>query len=177
MKDALAIHRWLLAHQIHHEIVRLPRPLTCADDLPEILGLLPRRCVSVTVFDDGRILTAVLTFAKETPNTDAVAAVLGSRHLRPASPLRINLGTEYAADLVSPVLLPQAMNLLVDQRLFAAAAGAEHPVYAATGERRTALKIMAADLFGLIGARPVDLGGRVRIPVPRTHGSITRSKV
>ena len=58
MKDALAIHRWLLAHQIHHEIVRLPRPLTCSDELPLVLGVAPETCVHASVFEvwprDGR---------------------------------------------------------------------------------------------------------------------------
>ncbi|MEV4087911.1 hypothetical protein AB0J43_47395, partial [Nonomuraea fuscirosea] len=51
MKDALAIHRWLLAHQVHHEIVRLPRPMTCAEELPEAVSAAPGRCLTVTVLE------------------------------------------------------------------------------------------------------------------------------
>src|SRR5207248_11775421 len=47
MKDALDVHRSLLAREVPHEVVRLPRPAWSADDIPEVLGLPPERCVTV----------------------------------------------------------------------------------------------------------------------------------
>lgn len=55
MKDALAIHRSLLEHERPHEIVRLRRAITSADELPEALSLPAECCLAVRVFRvDGR---------------------------------------------------------------------------------------------------------------------------
>src|SRR5258708_12357508 len=50
MKDALAIHRMLLEREVHHEIVRLPRAIANADELPDVLGLRAGRCLTTRVF-------------------------------------------------------------------------------------------------------------------------------
>ncbi|MEV0971569.1 aminoacyl-tRNA deacylase [Microtetraspora glauca] len=170
MKDALAIHRWLLAHQIHHEIVRLPRPLTCADELPEVLDAPASRCVCVTVFEavtrGVAEPVAVVGAAGTVPAPSAVAAVLGADRVSTASAFVVNSVTDYAAGLVCPLLLPDGLAVLVDQRL----ADGPHPeesVYTATGERRTALRIRAARLFSLVAGKPADL------TVPRPRGLTT----
>ncbi|MFC4588040.1 aminoacyl-tRNA deacylase [Sphaerisporangium corydalis] len=160
MKDALAIHRWLLSHQIHHEIVRLPRPLTCADDLPQILHVAPASCVRVTVFEvttrNTREPVAVVTTVASPPRPGAVGALLGARRVRPAPAFLVNSATDYAATSVSPLLLPDDLTVLVDERL-------GHPgdpddlMYTPTGERRTALRLRALDLLLLTPGKYVDL--------------------
>ncbi|RJL32137.1 aminoacyl-tRNA deacylase [Bailinhaonella thermotolerans] len=156
MKDALVIHRWLLAQQAHHEIVRLPRPLTCADDLPKVLGIPPLRCVSVGVFATGREFIAVMTPAGTNPLPEAVGAAVGARRVRAASCAEINEATEYSASFVGPLLLPEDVSLVMDQRLLDVLYSDE-VVYCATGESHTALGIRAFDLFTLTGAKPVEL--------------------
>ncbi|MFG1620043.1 hypothetical protein ACGFI3_45460 [Nonomuraea wenchangensis] len=137
MKDALAIHRWLLAHQVHHEIVRLPRPLARAEELPQALSAAPGRCLMVTVFE---VATRV--------GGEAVVAV--------ASP-------------VSAGPRPGAVAGLLDDRLSAGAG----PIFTATGERRTALRIRALDLLTLLPGKTVDLRlarpGGSRAAVARRH--------
>ncbi|MFI6324839.1 aminoacyl-tRNA deacylase [Nonomuraea sp. NPDC050556] len=163
MKDALAIHRWLLAHQVHHEIVRLPRPMTCVDELPRMISAAPGRCVAVTVFEVttrmGRGAVAVVAPVSSPPLPGVVGGQLGARNVRPASAFVVNAVTDYAAGLVGPLLLPEDLRVLLDDRL---PADDDH-VYIATGERFTALRLRALDLASVLTGKTVDL----RIPSQR----------
>ncbi|MDF2710035.1 MAG: hypothetical protein K0R62_5687 [Nonomuraea muscovyensis] len=163
MKDALAIHRWLLAHQVHHEIVRLPRPITGADELPEAVSAPPGRCVAVTAFEvTGRMgeqVVAIVSTVAAQPLPGVVGGLLGVRGVRPASAFAVNSATDYAAGLVCPLLLPDQLQILIDDRLQPDA----EPIFTATGERHTALRIRALDLLSMLPGKIVDL----RIPRPK----------
>jgi Cys-tRNA(Pro)/Cys-tRNA(Cys) deacylase len=160
MKDALAIHRRLLSHQIHHEIVRLPRPLTCADDLPGILHVEPSSCIRVTVFEvttrNWREPVAVVTTVASPPRPGAIGALLGARRVRPAPAFLVNSATDYAATSVSPLLLPEELTVLIDERL-TDSRDPDEMVYTPTGERRTALRLGVLDLLSLTPGKRVDL--------------------
>lgn len=170
MKDALAIHRWLLAHQVHHEIVRLPRPMTCAEELPETVSAAPDRCVVVTVFEvatrtGSEAVVAVVSTAAAPPRPGAVGALLGVRQVRPAPAFLVNAATDCTDGLVCPLLLPESLPVLIDDRLEAD----DEPVFTATGERHTALCLRALDLLSLLRGKTVDL----RTPRPRgTRGAV-----
>jgi prolyl-tRNA editing enzyme YbaK/EbsC (Cys-tRNA(Pro) deacylase) len=158
MKDALAIHRWLLAHQVHHEIVRLPRPITRADELPETLSAAPERCLTVTVFEvatriGGEAVVAVASPVANPPRPGAIGGLLGVRQVRPAPAHVVNAATDYASGLVCPLLLPEALPVLIDDRLRAST----DPLFTATGERHTALSIRALDLLSILPGKMVDL--------------------
>ncbi|SDK02807.1 aminoacyl-tRNA deacylase [Nonomuraea jiangxiensis] len=160
MKDALAIHRWLLAHQVHHEIVRLPRPMTCAEELPETLSAAPDRCLMVTVFEvvtrlGHEVVIAVTSTVARPPRPGAVGGQLGLRQVRPASTHVVNSATDYTDGLVCPLLLPESLPMFIDDRLVAD----DEPIFAATGERHTALSIRALDLLTLLPGKMVDLRG------------------
>ncbi|QXJ23033.1 hypothetical protein AGRA3207_004133 [Actinomadura graeca] len=162
MKDALTIHRALLGWEAVHEIVRLPIAMGHADELPKALGLPAERCLVTRVFSCGdvfrgpRLLTGVIVPAGGRPSTEAVRLATGARVVRPARAGLINSVTEYAADLVCPLLLPDSMRLLIDRRLMDDHAG-DDVVYTATGEPSTALGIRGRSLYELCGATPVDL--------------------
>ncbi|GII28713.1 aminoacyl-tRNA deacylase [Planotetraspora mira] len=160
MKDALAIHRWLLAHQIHHEIVRLPRALTSSEELPEVLGIGAGTCVSVRVFEvssqDGRDPVAVVGTVDTPPKAKAVGALFRARRVVPASAFVVNSATDYADGLVCPLLLPEHLTILIDQRLIDGL-DPDEPVVTATGERSTALRLRAFHLLDLMTGKPVDL--------------------
>ncbi|MEV0582509.1 YbaK/EbsC family protein [Nonomuraea sp. NPDC050310] len=160
MKDALAIHRWLLAHLVPHEIVRLPRPMTCVDELPESVLAPPSRCVSVTVFElatrQGREAVAVVSTVADPPRPGVLAGLLGARRVRVAPAFVVNRLTDYADGLVAPLLLPPDLPVLLDDRL----PTCDDPVYTATGERCTALAIGGLDLRSALSGRSVDLRPR-----------------
>jgi len=136
MKDALDVHRSLLAREIPHEIVRLPRPVSSADEIPEVLGLAPQRCVAVRMYlaDDRPV--AVIVRAGTIPHPGAVLAAARSRSLRTAPAEVVNELTDFAVALVSPFLLPDSVLVLAD-----ACIGHSEVVYAPTGDGGTAVGI------------------------------------
>jgi len=154
MKDALDVHRFLLAAEIPHEVVRLPRLVLSADEIPEVLDLPPERCVAVRLYqaDDG--LAAVLVRAGDQPHPGAVLSALGARSLRSAPRDVVNAATDFAAALVSPALLPADIPVLAD-----ACIGHAEVVYAATGDGGTALGIPTRWLLTVSRARVAELCG------------------
>jgi prolyl-tRNA editing enzyme YbaK/EbsC (Cys-tRNA(Pro) deacylase) len=136
MLDALDVHRSLLAREVPHEVVRLPRLVLSADELPDVLDLPPSRCVAVRLYlaDDAPV--AVIVRAGELPHPGAVLAAVGARALRAARPDFVNSITDFAAPLVCPVLLPDSVTVLADSCV-----GHADVVYAPTGDGGTALGI------------------------------------
>jgi len=136
MLDALDVHRSLLAREVPHEVVRLPRLVLSADEIPEVMGLPADRCIAVRLYlaDDQPV--AVIVRAGDTPHPGAVLAAVGARSLRAARPDDVNMLTDFAASLVSPVLLPESMTVLADSCV-----GHADVVYAPTGDGGTALGI------------------------------------
>src|SRR5580765_7744998 len=106
MKDALDVHRSLLAREVPHEIVRLPRLVLSADEIPDASELPRDRCVAVRLYFADDTIVATLVRAGELPHPGAVLAALGARTLRSVPPEVVNTVTDFAASLVSPVLLP-----------------------------------------------------------------------
>jgi Cys-tRNA(Pro)/Cys-tRNA(Cys) deacylase len=160
MKDALAIHRMLIERGTRHEIVRLSRTISTAEDLPAALGLAPRRCLTTKIHtgdhvrDRNRLAAVVSSVAGPLPDLAPVCRAIGVRALRPAPARLVNAVTEYAAELVCPLLLPRDVPVFIDGRVI----GDLHfdeVVYTATGESRTALGIRTVDLYTLSRAEPI----------------------
>lgn len=152
MKGAIDVHRALLAQDVPHEIVRLPRPVLHADEIPDVLGLPPQRCLVVRVYETEHGLIAALVRAGDLPHPAAMLLAAAARRLSPAPADLVNRMTDYAASLVSPVLLPEEVRLVAD-----AAVGMVDVVYAPTGDSGTALGIAAQDLLRAAGAQIADL--------------------
>jgi prolyl-tRNA editing enzyme YbaK/EbsC (Cys-tRNA(Pro) deacylase) len=162
MKDALAIHRLLLEREVQHEIVRLPTSIANAAELPSVLGLPSSRCLMTRVYCyDLRYLVAVIVPAGTEPSREAIKQAVGAVAVEPADVDTVNRETDYSAELVAPLLLPDNMTMLVDQRLVDGL-DVDDVVYTATGEGSTALGIRSFDLWALTGAKPVTLARPVR---------------
>ncbi|SEG83064.1 Cys-tRNA(Pro) deacylase, prolyl-tRNA editing enzyme YbaK/EbsC [Thermomonospora echinospora] len=162
MKDALTIHRSLLEREIVHEIVRLPRPITQADELPRMLDLPPERCLATRMYGcldaarGERFLAALIVPAGSHPDLEPVRRAVGARLIRPARPDLVNSIADYCADLVCPLLLPDTVPVLIEQDTMDLLSP-DVVVYTATGEPLTALGLRMADLYALSGAKPVGL--------------------
>ena len=154
MKDALDVHRSLLAAEVPHEIVRLPRLVLSADEIPDVLGLPADSCVAVRLYRADDRLIAVLVRAGDHPHPGAVLNALGARSLRVAPHDLVNEVTDFAAALVSPALLPADVTVLADSCL-----GHVDVVYAATGDGGTALGIPVRWLLTVSRARVAELCG------------------
>jgi prolyl-tRNA editing enzyme YbaK/EbsC (Cys-tRNA(Pro) deacylase) len=147
MKGALDLHRDLLARDVPHEIVRLPRIMLAAAELPEILGLPPSSCLATRLYEVDDRLVAVMTTVDTHPHPQAILAAADGRTLRPASVERVNSVTEFVFGLVPPLPLPAEVPLFADARC-----GLPEVVYTPTGEAGTALGIRAVDLLRVAGA-------------------------
>src|SRR3954452_10071252 len=148
MKDALAIHRDLLARGVPHEIVRLRRIILTADELPEALGLPSSQCVAVRMYEADDNLVAVCVPAGATPAPSALLKATGARRICLAPVDRINAETDFAGGLVAPMLLPAEVLVLADPTI-----AAREVLYTPTGESGTALGIHARDLLVASQAR------------------------
>lgn len=197
MLGPLDIHHYLLAHDVHHEIVRLPRPAASAQHLAEVLGLAPRRCLAIYPFhamtSDGDVLVLVLAPADLQPDfpvlTRQLAEVLlcqlgPNATFAPAGADLVSGRTDYLAGHLAPLLLPPEVHVVATQGVVELAASI---VYTATGDGGTALGIGAADVLNLSHAivlpdRP-QARRRVRIdldpsgaPIPSVSSRIPRNR-
>jgi prolyl-tRNA editing enzyme YbaK/EbsC (Cys-tRNA(Pro) deacylase) len=152
MKDALDVHRSLLAREVPHEIVRLPRLVLSADEIPDVSGLPPHRCVAVRLYQADDRMVATLVRAGQLPHPGAVLTAIGARSLRAAPADLVNELTDFAASLVSPVLLPDTVEVLADSCV-----GHHEVVYTATGDGGTALGIPSRWLLTVSRARVSEL--------------------
>lgn len=168
MKDALDVHRSLLAREVPHEVIRLPRLVLSADEIPDALDLPAADCVAVRIYHADDSTVAVIVRAGETPHPGAVLAALGARTLRLTRPDEVNRLTDFAAPLVCPVLLPDSIQVLAD-----ACVGHSDVVYAPTGDSGTVLGIASRWLFTasrasvaelcLPDAATIDLASEMRV--------------
>ena len=156
MKDALDIHRELLSHGVAHEIVRLTRPITDADELPTVTGLPADRCAVVRHYlTDSSTLVATIVPAGRQPHPGMVMQATGSLELEPAPAGLVNRVTDYATSLAAPFLLPAEVTVLMDMSLLL-----PEVVYTATGDSGTALGIPSAALASHTRATLLALCGR-----------------
>jgi Cys-tRNA(Pro)/Cys-tRNA(Cys) deacylase len=162
MLGPLDIHQYLLEHDVHHEIVRLPRPAASAEHLAEVLGVTPRRCLAIHPFHaltpDGDILVLVLAPADEplatttlaTALRDLLRAQLGpDAELSAAGADLVSRRTDYVAGHLAPLLLPADVIVVSTRGILDLATSI---IYTATGDGGTALGIGATDLLNLCGA-------------------------
>lgn len=152
MKGTLDIHRELLAGNVPHEVIRLPRMILDARELPEVLDLPAQRCVAVRVYQADDLLVAVGVACGQVPDPARLVNLLGARTLRPASADLINSVTDFAANLVSPLLLPAEVIVLLDAELTRS-----QVLYLPTGESGTALGIPSLDLVRVARATVAQL--------------------
>lgn len=161
MRAALDVHRDLLARGVPHEVARLRGRAASADDLPRVLDLATG-CVAVRVYEvvreDTRSIAAVLVPAGTLPDPLALLEALDACTVRLAPDDVVNARTEYAAGLVSPVCLPDDVEVLAD-----AALGAAEVSWCAIGEGGVALGIRTVDLLVASGARVAALTGPARL--------------
>lgn len=147
MLGPLDIHRLLLAADVPHEVVQLPRRVAAAEEIAEALGVPSRACAVVHVVFADSSPHAIVLAAGARWSPARLAAVLKAVELRVADPAETSAVTQYSAGLVSPLALPAGLPVLVD-----AALAAGEMVYLPTGETATALKMRTRDLLTATGA-------------------------
>jgi Cys-tRNA(Pro)/Cys-tRNA(Cys) deacylase len=172
MINALTLHHLLIESGTRHEIVHLPRAISSADQLPEVLRLPARRCLAVRMYDVDGTLIAVIVRAGSTPSAAALYEVTGARRIQPVHGDRVNSVTGYAVGFVAPLALPRGIEVYADEDVVC---DVDHDVvvYTATGESGTALGVRLLDLFSLLDAKPAAL---TQPAGPRTQGTAIASR-
>ncbi|HEX7104452.1 MAG TPA: hypothetical protein VF218_00665, partial [Acidothermaceae bacterium] len=171
MRGPLDIHQYLLAHDVHHEIVRLPRNSPGNTSLAQALGLPERRCVAVHPFEALTTSTDTLVLLLAPSDTEIDDALVGQRlaraiphgdsrdavTVRRAGADVVSSRTDYLAGHVAPLLLPPDVAVVAVQPLADLAATV---VYTPTGDVGTALGLRALDLLVLSHATVLPIGDR-----------------
>jgi len=189
MKGPLDIHQYLLAHDVHHEIVRLPRNphgnqhgnqhVNGGANLAQALGLPARRCVDVHAFHALSRFGDALVLLLAPSDTIFDDTVTGQRLGRAIAPISANgaderdagagaVFTRAGAQLVSSrtdYLAGHVAPLLLpaDVQVVALQSLADLAatvVYTPTGDVGTALGIRALDLLVLSHATVLPVGER-----------------
>jgi hypothetical protein len=184
MKGPLDIHQYLLAHDVHHEIVRLPRNPAgySGANLAQALGLPARRCVDVHAFHSVNRSSDTLVLLLAPSDTVIDDALTGQRLARTVTQISehgadardgavgdavavftragaqlVSSRTDYLAGHVAPLLLPADVQVVAMQSLADLAATV---VYTPTGDVGTALGMRALDLLVLSHATVLPVGER-----------------
>ena len=180
MLGPLDIHQYLLEHDVHHEIVRLPRPAASAEHLAEVLGVTPRRCLAIHPFHaltpDGDVLVLVMAPSDEDVNAATLVVALSEllrdrlgsdAQLSVAGAALVSRRTDYIAGHLAPLLLPPEVIVVSTRGVVDLATSI---IYTATGDGGTALGIAATDLLNLSRAIVLPRDGRAENSAPIASG-------
>ncbi len=159
MKDTLTLHHLLLESGTDHKIIRLPRTISAADQLPDVLLLPHGRCLVVRFYEADDVLTAFVVRANQVPPTWMLRSATGGQRIRAAPGETVSSVTGYAASLAAPLALPDSLPVFADEALWADLDG-DTIVYTSTGESGTALGIRLLDLSAHWTAKPAALRKR-----------------
>lgn len=174
MMDALSLHRILLGAGVRHEIIHLHSSISAADQLPTVLELPSTRCLAVRMYETGgpgqdQVLIAVVVWAGRLPDIGDLRKITGRPSVRAAAEWTVNEVTGYAAGLVSPLAIPEAVQVYADENVISGLDD-DIVVYTATGEPRTALGIRLLDLLALQAVKPAAFS--VTGPAPAQGGPL-----
>jgi prolyl-tRNA editing enzyme YbaK/EbsC (Cys-tRNA(Pro) deacylase) len=147
MRTSVDVHNFLLERDVPHELVPTRGRLRSPARTAAVLGLPPEQVGRVTLLEGREGLVAALVPAGRDAEPGAVAEAAGHSGLAPVPPDRATELTEFLAEALPPVALPDGTLVVVDETL-----GRQEVVYFPGGEPSTMLKIRAADLVRAAGA-------------------------
>ena len=151
MRTSVDVHNFLLDRDVPHELVPLRGRLRSPGRMARIaavLGLPPDQVGKVILLETRKRLIAVLVSSDKDADLARVARALPAASLTEVSPERATELTEFLAEAVPPVALPQKTRVIIDRPL-----AAQEILYFAGGEATSMLKIRAADLIRTTDAK------------------------
>jgi Cys-tRNA(Pro)/Cys-tRNA(Cys) deacylase len=142
MRTSVDVHNFLLERDVPHELVPVRGRLRSPDRMAAVLGLPPEQVGRVTVLEGSKkSLVAVLAPAGRSPDLRRVAVAVPTPTLVELTPDQVADRTDYLAEAVPPVGLPNGTRVIMDRTL-----AEQEVLYFAGGEPSTMLKIRPADL-------------------------------
>jgi Cys-tRNA(Pro)/Cys-tRNA(Cys) deacylase len=148
MRTSVDVHNFLLERDVPHELVPVRGRLREPERTAAVLGLPPEQVGRVVVLEAARGLVALVIPAGAQPDLRRVAVATPSPSLAELEPERVAELTDYLAEAVPPVGLPEGTRLIMDRSV-----AEQEVLYIAGGEPSTLLKIRPADLVRATGAK------------------------
>jgi Cys-tRNA(Pro)/Cys-tRNA(Cys) deacylase len=148
MRNSVDVHNFLLERQVPHELVPVRGRFRSADNIAAVLGLEPEQVGKVVILGASKGLVAVLLPANSEPDMRRVAIAAPTPTLQALSSDEISDATQYLAESVPPVGLPEGTKAIMDHAL-----AEQEILYFAGGESSTLLKIRPGDLRSASGAK------------------------
>jgi Cys-tRNA(Pro)/Cys-tRNA(Cys) deacylase len=148
MRTSVDVHNFLLERDVPHELVPVRGRLREPERTAAVLGLPPEEVGRVVVLEAAKALVAVVIPAGTQPDLRRVAVATPSPSLVELDPDRVAEVTDYLAEAVPPVGLPEGTKVILDRSV-----AEQEVLYIAGGEPSTLLKIRPADLVRATGAK------------------------
>jgi Cys-tRNA(Pro)/Cys-tRNA(Cys) deacylase len=148
MRTSVDVHNFLLERDIPHELVPVRGRLRSPDRTASVLGLPPEQVGRVIVLEASRGLVAVLIAAGSDPDLRRVAVAAPTPTLGELGPDQVAERTDFLAEAVPPVGLPNGTRVIMDRAL-----ADQEVLYFAGGEPSTLLKIRPDDLVRATAAK------------------------
>jgi Cys-tRNA(Pro)/Cys-tRNA(Cys) deacylase len=148
MRTSVDVHNFLLERDVPHELVPVRGRLRDPERMAAVLGLPPEQVGRVVVLEGSRSLVAVLVPAARAPDLRRVAVAVPTASLAELTADEIAERTDFLAEAVPPVGLPDGTRVIMDRTL-----ADQEVLYFAGGEPSTMLKIRADELARASGAK------------------------
>jgi Cys-tRNA(Pro)/Cys-tRNA(Cys) deacylase len=148
MRTSVDVHNFLLERDVPHELVPVKGRLRSADRMVAVLGLPAEQVGRVVVLEGNKGLVVVLVPVDREPDLRRVAVAAPTPRLTELAPERVTDLTDYLAEAVPPVALPNGTRVIMDRTL-----AEQEVLYFAGGEPSTLLKIRPDDLVRAVGAK------------------------
>jgi Cys-tRNA(Pro)/Cys-tRNA(Cys) deacylase len=148
MRNSVDVHNFLLERQVPHELVPVRGRLRSPDHIAAVLGLEPEQVGKVVILGSSKGLVAVVIPSNREPDLRRIAVAAPTPTLRELTADEVTDATDYLAESVPPVGLPEGTRAIIDARLTQ-----QEVLYFAGGEASTLLKIRPGDLRGATGAK------------------------
>jgi prolyl-tRNA editing enzyme YbaK/EbsC (Cys-tRNA(Pro) deacylase) len=151
MRTSVDVHNFLLDRDVPHELVPLRGRLRSPGRMARIaavLGLPTEQVGKVILLEARKRLVAVLVASDQEPDLGRVARAVPTARLTEVPSERAAELTEFLAEAVPPVGLPEGTRVIIDRPL-----ADQEVLYFAGGEATSMLKIRAADLIRTTDAK------------------------
>jgi len=148
MRNSVDVHNFLQERSVAHELVPVRGRFRSPDRIAAVLGLEPEQVGKVVILGASRGLVAVLVPSNREPDLRRVAVAVPTPTLRELSTDEVTDATDFLAEAVPPVGLPDGTRAIMDHGL-----AEQEVLYFSGGEGSTLLKIRPEDLRGAIEAK------------------------
>ena len=148
MRTSVDVHNFLLERDVPHELVPVRGRLREPEQMAAVLDLPPEQVARVVVLEAAKALVALVLPAAAGVDLRRVAVATPSPSLVELEPDRVAELTDYLAEAVPPVGLPEGTRVIVERTL-----AEQEVLYIAGGEPSTLLKIRPDDLVRATGAK------------------------